>query len=57
MLLDIYELDTAALLTVVAVEEIDDPVLHEIQRRRTEQLATIIGRQARSEDVPDRSRQ
>lgn len=42
MLLDIYELDTAALLTVVAVEEIDDADLHARQASRTEYLAAKI---------------
>ena len=41
-LLDIYELDTAALLTVVAVEEFDDRALHREQALRAEHLATRI---------------
>ncbi len=41
-LLDVYELDTTALLTVVAVEEIHDPTLHRTQATRTEQLAGRI---------------
>ncbi len=43
-LLDVYELDTAALLTVVAVEETDDPDLHKLQRARTECLAAQLAR-------------
>jgi aminoglycoside phosphotransferase (APT) family kinase protein len=31
-LLDVYDLDTAALLTVVGIEEIDDIELHNMQR-------------------------
>jgi aminoglycoside phosphotransferase (APT) family kinase protein len=46
-LLDIYELDTAALLTVVAVEEFHDRALHREQALRAEHLATrIVGRLA-----------
>ena len=41
-LLDIYELDTAALLTVVAVEETDDAALHAEQAARTEYLTARI---------------
>jgi aminoglycoside phosphotransferase (APT) family kinase protein len=41
-LLDIYELDTTALLTVVAVEEIDDPRMHAEQAARTRYLASRI---------------
>lgn len=41
-LLDIYELDTSALLTVVAVEEVGDIGLHREQAARTEQLASGI---------------
>ncbi|MDD9349513.1 aminoglycoside phosphotransferase family protein [Mumia sp.] len=41
-LLDVYELDTAALLTVVAREEIDDPELHARQRDRVLQLQDAI---------------
>ncbi len=41
-LLDIYELDTAALLAVVAVEEFDDPGLHRDQSARAEELAARI---------------
>jgi Phosphotransferase enzyme family len=41
-LLDIYELDTAALLTVVAVEEIDDAPMHAEQAAWTEYLASRI---------------
>jgi aminoglycoside phosphotransferase (APT) family kinase protein len=37
-LLDIYELDTALLLTVVSVEEFDDPTLHQRQRDRSMEL-------------------
>jgi aminoglycoside phosphotransferase (APT) family kinase protein len=43
-LLDVYELDTAALLTVVAVEEIDDVDLHKLQAARTEYLAAQLAR-------------
>jgi aminoglycoside phosphotransferase (APT) family kinase protein len=46
-LLDIYELDTAALLTVVAVEEIDDVDLHKLQASRTEYLAAQLARRFR----------
>lgn len=41
-LLDVYELDTAALLTVVGIEEIDDPQLHITQRDRVLQLQDSI---------------
>jgi len=41
-LLDIYELDTAALLAVVSVEEFDDPALHHKQTLRAEYLAARI---------------
>jgi len=41
-LLDLYELDTAALLTTVAVEEIDDAKLHAEQAARSEYLASRI---------------
>lgn len=47
-LLDIYELDTAALLTVVAVEEIDDIPMHEEQANRTEYLASRIAQRVTS---------
>jgi aminoglycoside phosphotransferase (APT) family kinase protein len=40
--LDVYELDTAALLTVVAVEEIDDAALHHQQARRAQDLVARI---------------
>lgn len=43
-LLDIYELDTAALLTTVAIEEIDDAKLHAEQAAQTEYLASRIAR-------------
>jgi aminoglycoside phosphotransferase (APT) family kinase protein len=43
-LLDVYELDTAALLTVVAVEEVDDVDLHKLQAARTEYLAAQLAR-------------
>ncbi|AGL19055.1 hypothetical protein L083_5545 [Actinoplanes sp. N902-109] len=41
-LLDLYELDTALLLTVVSVEEFDDPVLHRDQAARATELAARI---------------
>lgn len=41
-LLDIYELDTALLLTVVSVEEFDDPALHRAQASRATALAARI---------------
>jgi aminoglycoside phosphotransferase (APT) family kinase protein len=41
-LLDVYELDTAALLTVVAVEEVNDPELHQAQAARASRLAWRI---------------
>jgi aminoglycoside phosphotransferase (APT) family kinase protein len=47
-LLDIYELDTAALLTVVAVEEIDDAPMHAEQAARTEHLASRIAQRLAS---------
>lgn len=40
--LDLYELDTAALLTVVAIEEIDDPDLHRVQGERATALASRL---------------
>jgi aminoglycoside phosphotransferase (APT) family kinase protein len=43
-LLDIYELDTALLLTVVSVEEFDDPVLHHDQSARATHLAARIAK-------------
>ncbi|HEX6869696.1 MAG TPA: phosphotransferase [Micromonosporaceae bacterium] len=41
--LDLYELDTAALLTVVAVEEIQDEALHAQSRRRLLELSAALG--------------
>ena len=41
-LLDLYELDTALLLTVVSVEEFDDPDLHRDQATRATELAARI---------------
>lgn len=41
-LLDLYELDTSALLTVVGVEEVDDPQLHRENLGRTRQLCSRI---------------
>lgn len=41
-LLDVYELDTAALLTVVGIEEVNDPDLHAFQRHRVMQLQEQI---------------
>jgi aminoglycoside phosphotransferase (APT) family kinase protein len=41
-LLDLYELDTALLLTVVSVEEFDDPDLHRDQAARAAELAARI---------------
>ncbi len=38
LLLDLYEMDTAALLTVVGIEEIDAPDLHATQRARLTDL-------------------
>lgn len=40
--LDLYELDTAALLTVVAVEEIDDEALHASSRSRLGELSAAL---------------
>jgi Phosphotransferase enzyme family len=42
ILLDIYELDTALLLTVVSVEEFGDPALHHDQAARATELAARI---------------
>jgi aminoglycoside phosphotransferase (APT) family kinase protein len=39
---DLYELETAALLTVVAVEEIDDETLHTSSRARLRDLGTLV---------------
>lgn len=47
-LLDIYELDTAALLTVVAVGEISDAAMREEQASRTQYLASRIAQRAAS---------
>lgn len=41
-LLDLYELDTALLLTVVSVEEFDDPGLHREQAARATELAARL---------------
>jgi aminoglycoside phosphotransferase (APT) family kinase protein len=41
-LLDVYELDTALLLTVVSVEEFDDPALHREQSARARELARSV---------------
>lgn len=43
-LLDIYELDTAALLTVVAVEEVDDARMRAEEAARTRYLVSRIAR-------------
>ncbi len=40
--LDLYELETAALLTVVAVEEIDDETLHASSRARLRELSALV---------------
>lgn len=42
LLLDTYELDTAALLTVVGVEEISNRELHEANLERTKQLCSRL---------------
>ena len=42
--LDVYELDTAALLTVVAVEEIDDEALLARSRGRVRELSAALRR-------------
>lgn len=41
-LLELYELDTSALLTVVGIEEVDDPHLHRDNLERTRQLCSQI---------------
>jgi aminoglycoside phosphotransferase (APT) family kinase protein len=48
VLLDLYELDTALLLTVVSVEEFDDPRLHRDQAARATELAASVCRTDRS---------
>jgi aminoglycoside phosphotransferase (APT) family kinase protein len=50
LLLDIYQLDTEALLVAVSVEEVDDPALHQDKIRTTRQLCARIDEWAGSLD-------